>query len=112
VPSFRGALSVRLVVEGTIIVIVPLITSFMLNALTLLALVVNLVTCISATDDIVQVTIILIPPSVALLRCSENIGRVLMRTLSMVKLMTPYFTVTVKDQVDHGCCIQHRLEAL
>jgi hypothetical protein len=30
----------------------------------------------------------------------------------VVKLMTPYFIVTVKDRVNHGCCIQHRLEAL
>jgi hypothetical protein len=40
-PSFRGVLSVRLVIEGTIIVIVPLITSFLLNVLMLLAPVVN-----------------------------------------------------------------------
>jgi hypothetical protein len=40
-PSFRGALSVRLVIEGTIIVIVPLIMSFLLNVLMLLAPVVN-----------------------------------------------------------------------
>jgi hypothetical protein len=42
---------VRLVIEGTIIVIVPLITSFLLNALMLLAPVVNLIACISVVDD-------------------------------------------------------------
>jgi hypothetical protein len=61
-PSFRGALLVRFFIEGTIIVMVPLITSFLLNALMLLASVVNPVTCISAVDDIVQVPIIPVPP--------------------------------------------------
>jgi hypothetical protein len=51
-----------LVIEGTIIVMVPLIMSFLLNALMLLASVVNPVTCISAVDDIVQVPIIPVPP--------------------------------------------------
>jgi hypothetical protein len=32
-PSFRGALSVRLVIEGTIIIIVPLVVLFLLNVL-------------------------------------------------------------------------------
>jgi hypothetical protein len=35
-----------------------------------------------------------------------------MRTLSVVKLMTSYFAITVEDQVNHGCCVQHRLEVL
>jgi hypothetical protein len=35
-----------------------------------------------------------------------------MWTLSVVRLMTPYFTVTVEDRVNHGCCVQYRLEAL
>jgi hypothetical protein len=73
-PSFRGALSVRLVVEGTIIVIVPLITSFLLNALTLLTAVVNPVTCISTADDVVQISVIPIPPSATFLRWSETDG--------------------------------------
>jgi hypothetical protein len=34
-PFFKGALSMWLVIEGTIIVIVPLIMSFLLNVLTL-----------------------------------------------------------------------------
>jgi hypothetical protein len=110
VPSFRGALSVRLVVEGTILVIVPLLTSFLLNALTLLASVVNPVVCISVMDDIAQVTVMSILPMAALLRWSETTGRVPTRTLSVVKLMTPYFIVTIKDWADHGCCVQHHLE--
>jgi hypothetical protein len=98
--------------EGTIIVIVPLITSFLLNALMLLAPIVNPVTCISAADDVAQVMVIMIPPSAALHRWSETAGQVPARTLSVVKLMTPYLAVTVEDWVDHGCCIQHHLEVL
>jgi hypothetical protein len=36
-PSFKGALLVRLVIEGTMIIIVPLIASFLSNMATLLA---------------------------------------------------------------------------
>jgi hypothetical protein len=103
---------VRLVVEGTIIVIVPLITSFLLNALTLLAPVVNPIVCISTTDDIAQISVIPIPPSAAFLQLSETVDRVPTWTLSVVKIVTPYFTVTVEDRVNHGCYVQHRLEAL
>jgi hypothetical protein len=46
------------------------------------------------------------------LRWSETIGHVLVQTLTVVKLVTLYFTVTVKDRVNHRCCVQHRLEAL
>jgi hypothetical protein len=54
-PSFSGALLMRLVVEGTIIVKVPLITLFLLNMLMLLEPVVNLVMFTSATDDVAPV---------------------------------------------------------
>jgi hypothetical protein len=111
-PSFRGMLSVRLVIKGTIVVIVSLITPLLLDALTLQAPVVNLAMCISAVDDVAQVSVILITPSVVLLRWSETAGLVPMRTLSMVKLLAPYFTVTVENRVNHGCCVQHRLELL
>jgi hypothetical protein len=30
----------------------------------------------------------------------------------VVKLMTPYFIVAVEYRVNHGWCVQHRLEAL
>jgi hypothetical protein len=97
VPSFREALSVRLVIEGTIIFIVPLITSFLLNALTLLAPVVNPVACISAANDVTQILVTLILPSAAFLWWSETAGQVPTWILSVVKLVTPYFTVTVED---------------
>jgi hypothetical protein len=112
VPSFGGALSMRLVIEGTIIIIVPLVTSFLLDALTLLVLVVNPVVCIYVTDDIAHVSVIPITPSVTLLQWSETVGRVPTRTLPMVNLMTPCFAIAVKDWVKHDCCIQHCLEVL
>jgi hypothetical protein len=102
---------VRLVIERTIIVIVPLITSFLLNVLMLLVPAVNSIACISAADEVAQISIIPIPPSAAFLRWSEIDGRVPVRTLSMVKLVTTYSTVTVVDWVHHSCYIQHRLEA-
>jgi hypothetical protein len=51
-PSFEGALSLRLVLEGTIITIVSLIALFLLNALSLLAPVFYPAMCISAVDDV------------------------------------------------------------
>jgi hypothetical protein len=72
--SFGGAFLVRLVIEGTIIVIIPHIMAFLLSVLMLLALVVNPVACISVTDDIMQVLVILIPPSATLLQWSETVG--------------------------------------
>jgi hypothetical protein len=58
---------VRLVIEGTIIVIVSLITSFLVNALMLLALVVNPIVCISAADDVAEISVIPFPPLAAFL---------------------------------------------
>jgi hypothetical protein len=65
---------VRLVVEGTIIVIVPLITSFLLNTLMLLTPVVNPVVCISVVDDVAQISVIPILLSAVFLRWSETAG--------------------------------------
>jgi hypothetical protein len=52
VPPFRRTQSVRLVVIGTIVIIVPFFMLLLVNALKLLMLVFNPVTCISTTDDI------------------------------------------------------------
>jgi hypothetical protein len=81
-------MSMRLVIEGTIIIIVPLIMLFLLNALSLLASVVYLTTCISAVDDIAQLVIVLMTPSAMLLGWSEAACRVPMGTLPVVKLVT------------------------
>jgi hypothetical protein len=58
---------VRLVIEGTIIVIILLISSFLLNVFTLLAPVFNLVMCISAVNDVMQILVIPILPWAAFL---------------------------------------------
>jgi hypothetical protein len=68
------ALSVRLVIERIIIVIVPLITSFLLKALLLLVLVIDPAMCISVTDDVAQVSIIQIMPLAMLLWLSESVS--------------------------------------
>jgi hypothetical protein len=62
---------VRLVIEETIVIIVPFIVSFLLNTLSLLAPVFYAAACISIVDDVVQVTAIPIMPSAVLLRWSE-----------------------------------------
>jgi hypothetical protein len=57
-PSLRRTLLVRLVVIGTIIVIVSLFTSLLFKALTLPTLVFDPTACIFATNDVVQVSVI------------------------------------------------------
>jgi hypothetical protein len=111
-PSFRGALPVRLVVVGTITIIVPLIMLILFHALSLSMPVFDPVVCISAVDDVTQVTVV--PPTslATLLRRSDATGQVLVRTLSVAKLVTPVSVFMIVDRIHHGCCVQHRLEAL
>jgi hypothetical protein len=111
VPSFRRMLSVRLVIIGTIVVIIPLFMSLLFKALALLTPVFDPVVCIFVADDIAQVSVIPVSPSATFLRWSETASRVPARTLPVVKLMTPSFIITVKCWVNHDCCVQHRLEA-
>jgi hypothetical protein len=51
-------LSMRLVIIGTTVIIVPLFTLLLFEALTLLTPVFNPATCISAVDDITQISVI------------------------------------------------------
>jgi hypothetical protein len=111
-PSFRRMLSVSLVIIGSVVVIVPLFTLLLFTALTLLMLVFNPVACISAADDITEISVIPVSSSVVFLWCSEIASCVPVRTLPVVKLMTPCFIIMVEHRVNNGCCIQHRLEAL
>jgi hypothetical protein len=67
-------LSVRLVVVGTIIIIVPLITLLLFHALLLSAQVFDPVACISTTDDVAQVTVVPTTDSAALFRWSGAAG--------------------------------------
>jgi hypothetical protein len=113
VASFFGrVLSVRLIIIGTIIVIVPFFTLLLFKALMLLAPVFNPVACISEANDFMQVSVIPVSSSIAFLWWSETASRVPMGTLPVVMLMTPSFIFTVECRVNHGCCVQHHLEAL
>jgi hypothetical protein len=66
-PPFRRMLSVRLVIIGTVVVIVPFFMLLLFKALTLLTLDFNPAACITATDDIAQISVIPILPSVVFL---------------------------------------------
>jgi hypothetical protein len=105
-------LSVRLVVIGTIVVIVTFFMLLLFETLVLLMPIFDPVTCISATDDVAQISVIPVSSSTVFLLWSETACRVPMRTLPVVKLVTPCFVVTVECRVNHGCCVQHHLEAL
>jgi hypothetical protein len=69
--TFRGVLPVRLVIVGTIVIIIPIIMLFLFIALSLPALIFNPVACISAAVDVVQVTVVSPTPSAMLLRWSD-----------------------------------------
>jgi hypothetical protein len=112
VPSFGRMLSMRLVIIGTVVVIVPFFTLLLFKVLVLLPSVFNPAACISAADDITQISIILISSSAAFLWWSETASRVNIRTLLVVMLVTSCFIIMVECWVNHGCCVQHHLEAL
>jgi hypothetical protein len=112
VPSFWGALSVRLVIEGTIVITVPFIVSFLFDAFSLLAVVFNSVVCISAVDHVTQVSVIPISLSAVFLRWSGTTSQVPMRTLSVVKLLTRDTVVAVETWVRDCGCIQPCLEVV
>jgi hypothetical protein len=103
---------VRLVIVGTIIIIVPLITLFLLRVLLLLVLVFDLTVCISAMDDVTQVTVVPTMPLAALLWWSDAIVRVPVGTMPVLRLVSLVSDLTVMDRIHHGCYVQHRLEAL
>jgi hypothetical protein len=103
---------VRLVIIGTIVVIVPFFTLLLFKALTLMTPVFEPATCISAADDVMQISIVPVSSSVTFLRWSETACQVTTWTLPVVKLMTPCFIIMVECQVKHGYCAQHRLQVL
>jgi hypothetical protein len=55
---FERALSMRLVIVRTIVIIIPFFTSLLFKALTLVTPVFNPTTCISAADDIAKILVI------------------------------------------------------
>jgi hypothetical protein len=103
---------VRLVIVGTIVIIVPFFTLLLFEALMLLTPVFNLAVCISATDDVAQISVVPVSSSTMFLRWSETACRVPVLTLPVVRLVTLCFVITVECWVNHGCCVQHCLKAL
>jgi hypothetical protein len=103
---------VRLVIIGTIVVIVPLFKSLQFKALTLLTPVFDPVACISTADDVMQISVIPVLPLATFLWWSDIASRVSTWTLLVVKLMTLCFVIMIECRVNHGFYVQHRLEAL
>jgi hypothetical protein len=67
-PPFGRMLSVRLIIIGTIVVIVPFFTLLLFEELTLQMPVFDLDVSISIADDITQISVILVSSSTAFLR--------------------------------------------
>jgi hypothetical protein len=67
VPPLKRTLSVRLVIIGTIVVIVPFFTLLLFKALAFLTPVFDPVTCITAADDVAQISVILVSSLAAFL---------------------------------------------
>jgi hypothetical protein len=109
---FGRTLSVRLVIIGTILVIVPFFALLLFKMLALLTPIFDPAACITFVDDVMQISVIPVSTLVALLRWSEIAYRVPVRTLSVVTIMTPCLIIMVKCRVHHGCHVQHHLESL
>jgi hypothetical protein len=75
-----------LVIVRAIVIMVRFLTLFVLNAVSLLALIFDPVTCISVVENITQISIVLV--SVALLRGSDDVGRVPTWTPMVVRVLT------------------------
>jgi hypothetical protein len=101
----------RLVIIGIVVVIVPFFMLLLFKALVLLIPIFNPVACISAVDDVAQISVIPVLSSTAFLQWSETACRVPVRTLPVVRLVAPCFIIMDECRVNHGCCVQHRLEA-
>jgi hypothetical protein len=73
-PSFRGVLSVRLVIERAIVIIVPLVMSFLFGIILFLAPIFDPTVSISITNDVTaQVAVIPVSPSHVFLRWSQTV---------------------------------------
>jgi hypothetical protein len=94
------------------IIIVPFFTLLLFEVLTLLMPVFYPTASISATDDVTQILVISVSSLAVFLRWSETACQVPVMTLSLVRLVTSCFIIMVKCWVNHGCCVQHRLEGL
>jgi hypothetical protein len=92
-------------------VIVPFFMLLLFKVLMLLTSVFDPAACISTMYDIAQISVISVSSSAAFLWWSETACRVPTWTLWVVKLVTLCFVITVECRVNHGCCVQHHLEA-
>jgi hypothetical protein len=101
---------VRLVIIGIIVIIVPFFTLLSFEALMLMTSIFDLAACISAADDVAQISVIPVSSLATFFRWSETACQVPMRTLPVVRLVTSCFVITIKRRVNHGCYVQHRLE--
>jgi hypothetical protein len=101
---------VGLIVVRAIVIMVPFLTSFALNAVSLLVPVFNLVVCISVVNNVTQLSFI--PISAMHLQGSDAACRVPAWALAVVKSLAPPFVSVLESGVLHGRCIQRGLEAL
>jgi hypothetical protein len=108
-PEFIQCFKMCTQVMGPIVIIVPFFMLLLFKMLMLQTLVFYPATCISAGEDVMQISVIPILPSVVFLRWSETACRVPVQTLSVVMIMTPCLIITVERRVHHGCCVEHRL---
>jgi hypothetical protein len=72
VAPFRRMLSVRLVIIGTIVVIVPFFMLLLFKALTLLMPIFNLVVHISTANDVMQISVLPVSSSAMFLRWGDT----------------------------------------
>jgi hypothetical protein len=96
---------VRLVIVWTIIFVVPHIELLLLVTLPISAPGFNSATCISAVDDIVQVTIVSAMPSTVLLWWSNATVQVPTWTMPVATLVTLVLILLVMDWICYSCCI-------
>jgi hypothetical protein len=86
-PPSQRIVTMRLVIVGAIVIIVPILTSFTCNTVSLLALVSNLAVCISLAYYVTQVSFIPIPAMV-FGGCDVDGGDPT-QTLAVVDTLTP-----------------------
>jgi hypothetical protein len=103
-------LPVGLVVVGAIVIAVPFLASFVLDAVSLLAPVFNSVAHVSIVDDITQVSPV--PISIALLWWSDVASRVPMLAWAVVSVLTPPSVSMFRGRVLNDSYIHHGLEVL
>jgi hypothetical protein len=101
-----------LVVVISIIIIIPFIVLFLLFTLLISELVFNSATCISTANDVTQDAVVSVMSSTVLLWWSDATGRVPMRALPAVIIMTPISVLLVIDWILYCCHVQHHLESI